>query len=140
MEVAEAEMTFGKSLHLCEIFNKLYIDFSGCTTFADQSKVHGSRSVPKLAAFMLPVCTPISCLKDASCSYPMLFSLRPKGALSTINVGCFTSRTLSVKQNTGGNLRFVLSGGAAISKETQDFLSTALVTVLQGYGMTESCG
>jgi len=56
------------------------------------------------------------------------------------------------------NYRFVLSGGAAISVETQEFLSTALVTVLQGtrfpsvptkclltsislgYGLTESCG
>ncbi|KAF6743286.1 long-chain-fatty-acid-CoA-ligase [Ephemerocybe angulata] len=33
-----------------------------------------------------------------------------------------------------------LSGGAAISRETQEFLTTALVTVLQGYGMTETCG
>ncbi|KIM26596.1 hypothetical protein M408DRAFT_25303 [Serendipita vermifera MAFF 305830] len=46
----------------------------------------------------------------------------------------------AVKDQTGGKLRFVLSGGAAISVETQEFLSMALVTVLQGYGLTESCG
>lgn len=46
----------------------------------------------------------------------------------------------AVKDQTGGRLRYVLSGGAAISIETQEFLSTALVTVLQGYGLTESCG
>ncbi|KAH7928013.1 acetyl-CoA synthetase-like protein [Leucogyrophana mollusca] len=46
----------------------------------------------------------------------------------------------SVKQATGGRLRLALSGGAALSKETQEFLSVALVTMLQGYGMTESCG
>ena len=60
---------------------------------------------------------------------------------------------------TGGRLRIALNGGAAISRETQEFLSTALVTILQGfvtpfffylfdtqklrsslgYGMTESC-
>lgn len=38
----------------------------------------------------------------------------------------------AVKEQTGGKLRYVLSGGAAISVETQEFLSTALVTVLQG--------
>ncbi|KAG6824524.1 hypothetical protein H0H92_006597 [Tricholoma furcatifolium] len=46
----------------------------------------------------------------------------------------------SVRAATGGRLRVALSGGAAISKETQEFLTVALVTVLQGYGMTESCG
>ncbi|CAA7262325.1 unnamed protein product [Cyclocybe aegerita] len=45
-----------------------------------------------------------------------------------------------VRAATGGRLRIALSGGAAISRETQEFLTTALVTVLQGYGLTESCG
>ncbi|KAI0323620.1 long-chain-fatty-acid-CoA-ligase [Cubamyces sp. BRFM 1775] len=45
-----------------------------------------------------------------------------------------------IKSATGGKLRLALSGGAALSAETQEFLSVALVTVLQGYGMTESCG
>ncbi|KDR78210.1 hypothetical protein GALMADRAFT_224584 [Galerina marginata CBS 339.88] len=45
-----------------------------------------------------------------------------------------------VRAATGGKLRIALSGGAAISRETQEFLTTALVTVIQGYGMTESCG
>ncbi|KAG8952300.1 long-chain fatty acid-CoA ligase [Tulasnella sp. 424] len=46
----------------------------------------------------------------------------------------------SVKAATGGRLRLALSGGAALSRETQEFLDLALVTLLQGYGMTESCG
>lgn len=37
-----------------------------------------------------------------------------------------------VKAQTGGRLRLALSGGAALSKETQEFLSLALVTMLQG--------
>ncbi|TFK48164.1 acetyl-CoA synthetase-like protein, partial [Heliocybe sulcata] len=37
-----------------------------------------------------------------------------------------------VKAATGGRLRFALSGGAALSKETQEFLNLALVTMLQG--------
>lgn len=45
-----------------------------------------------------------------------------------------------VREQFGGRLRFGLSGGAAVSRETQEFLSNALVTLLQGYGLTESCG
>ncbi|KAH9985898.1 long-chain-fatty-acid-CoA-ligase [Russula vinacea] len=45
-----------------------------------------------------------------------------------------------IRQATGGRLRLAMSGGAALSRETQEFLTLALVTVLQGYGMTESCG
>ncbi|TFK68797.1 long-chain-fatty-acid-CoA-ligase [Pluteus cervinus] len=45
-----------------------------------------------------------------------------------------------VRAATGGRLRIALSGGAAVSRETQEFLSVALVTLVQGYGMTESCG
>ena len=37
-----------------------------------------------------------------------------------------------VRAATGGRLRLALSGGAALSKETQEFLSLALVTLLQG--------
>ncbi|KWU43352.1 acetyl-CoA synthetase-like protein [Rhodotorula sp. JG-1b] len=44
----------------------------------------------------------------------------------------------AVKENTGGKLKYAMSGGAPISKETQEFLSLALVMIIQGYGMTES--
>ncbi|GAA5934830.1 hypothetical protein JCM3775_001645 [Rhodotorula graminis] len=44
----------------------------------------------------------------------------------------------AVKQGTGGKLKYAMSGGAPISKETQEFLSIALVLIIQGYGMTES--
>jgi long-chain acyl-CoA synthetase len=39
-----------------------------------------------------------------------------------------------VKQATGGRLKYALSGGAAISTETQEFLMTCLTTLIQGYG------
>jgi hypothetical protein len=38
----------------------------------------------------------------------------------------------SVRAATGGRLRIALNGGAAISRETQEFLSVALVPLLQG--------
>jgi len=66
----------------------------------------------------------------------------------------------SVRSATGGHLRIALSGGAALSRETQEFLSIVLVDILSGafpivylvkeilahktcllgYGMTETCG
>lgn len=44
----------------------------------------------------------------------------------------------AVKQATGGRLVWGVSGGAPLSRETQEFLSMALVKVIQGWGMTES--
>lgn len=46
----------------------------------------------------------------------------------------------NVKKATGGKLRLGFSGGAILSKQTQKFLNTALVQMIQTYGMTESCG
>jgi long-chain acyl-CoA synthetase len=37
-----------------------------------------------------------------------------------------------IKQATGGRLRLAMSGGAALSRETQEFLNLALVTLVQG--------
>jgi long-chain acyl-CoA synthetase len=37
-----------------------------------------------------------------------------------------------IRQATGGRLRVALSGGAALSRETQEFLNIALVTLIQG--------
>jgi long-chain acyl-CoA synthetase len=40
-----------------------------------------------------------------------------------------------------GRLTIGMSGGASLSRNTQEWLKTVLVeTMLQGYGMTESCG
>ncbi|KAJ3169237.1 long-chain fatty acid-CoA ligase [Geranomyces variabilis] len=44
-----------------------------------------------------------------------------------------------IRDQTGGRLRFALSGGAPMPKETQKFMSTCVCTVVQGYGMTETC-
>ncbi|RKP06544.1 hypothetical protein THASP1DRAFT_31648 [Thamnocephalis sphaerospora] len=45
-----------------------------------------------------------------------------------------------IRDQTGGRLRFALSGGAAISEASQQFLTVTVCPILQGYGMTESCG
>jgi long-chain acyl-CoA synthetase len=43
-----------------------------------------------------------------------------------------------IKENTGGRLKYAVSGGAPISEATQKFLSSCVCPVLQGYGMTET--
>ena len=94
---------------------------------------------------------------------PAVFELIRKGITSKVNAGGSLKKnifnaSLSIKKNkiplltsavdaivfkqvkaqTGGRLRLALSGGAPLSRETQEFLDTALVQLLQGYGMTES--
>jgi len=44
-----------------------------------------------------------------------------------------------IRQATGGRLRLALSGGAALSRETQEFLNTALVTIVQGTSSPLPC-
>ncbi|KAK9449051.1 eukaryotic long-chain fatty acid CoA synthetase (LC-FACS) [Limtongia smithiae] len=43
-----------------------------------------------------------------------------------------------VKEATGGRLRIVMNGGAAISRDTQHFLSTIVCPMIIGYGLTET--
>lgn len=43
-----------------------------------------------------------------------------------------------VKAATGGRLKIGVCAGAPISKETQEFLSTTMCIIIQGWGLTES--
>ncbi|BEJ12845.1 hypothetical protein CspHIS471_0300190 [Cutaneotrichosporon sp. HIS471] len=43
----------------------------------------------------------------------------------------------TVRAGTGGRLKILFSGGGPVSASTQKFLSTALVMMIQGYGLTE---
>ena len=57
----------------------------------------------------------------------------PTGFLDTIVFN-------KIKEQTGGRLKFALSGGAPIPRETQEFLTVCLCQLIGGYGMTESTG
>jgi long-chain acyl-CoA synthetase len=43
-----------------------------------------------------------------------------------------------IRQRTGGNIKFFISGGSALSKETAEFFDSLGLLILQGYGMTEA--
>ncbi|KAF5858004.1 long-chain fatty acid-CoA ligase [Aspergillus alliaceus] len=46
----------------------------------------------------------------------------------------------AIKQAAGGRLRVMMNGGGPIARGTQVFLSMAIAPLINGYGLTETCG
>ncbi|KAJ3253152.1 long-chain fatty acid-CoA ligase [Boothiomyces macroporosus] len=84
-------------------------------------------------------------LKEASPVQQMVFNMAYALKKYLINLGLphsFMDKIVfkKISDNTGGRLKFAVSGGAPMAAETHEFLTVTLCTLLQGYGMTESCG
>ncbi|CCC13127.1 unnamed protein product [Sordaria macrospora k-hell] len=45
-----------------------------------------------------------------------------------------------VRTMTGGDLRFIVNGASGIAASTQHFMSMVVAPMLNGYGLTETCG
>ncbi|KAJ3727394.1 long-chain-fatty-acid-CoA-ligase [Lentinula raphanica] len=145
--------------HVLEYIVELIMLFVGMTSGYGRVKTLTDASVRKckgdLAAFQPSIMVGV----------PAVWETIRKGIVAKVNAGGAVRKSvfngaMSLKKNsvpvlaqvadsvvlknvraaTGGRLRITLSGGAALSHETQKFLDTALVMILQGYGMTESCG
>jgi len=73
-----------------------------------------------------------------------LFSAALAAKISDIETGCGYSPIWDMlvfkktKQALGGRVRFCVTGGAPISKDTLHFVMCALAPVVQGYGATET--
>lgn len=71
---------------------------------------------------------------DANTVTRMLYNLCDKVQSRTLSRLIFKS----VHKKMGGNLKFCVSGGAALDKETARGLTTLGLDLLEGYGMTET--
>lgn len=70
---------------------------------------------------------------DVSTFFRMLYNTSPKKMKKKL----FSP----IRDMFGGNLRLTISGGSALSSSTKSFIETCLnVKVLEGYGLTETCG
>ncbi|KAJ1557988.1 long-chain fatty acid-CoA ligase, partial [Cladochytrium tenue] len=83
-------------------------------------------------------------LREASPAQQRIFELACNLKWTLLTLGLPTSLLDKlvfnrIKEQTGGRLKFALSGGAPIPRTSQKFLSVCICPLVNGYGMTECC-
>jgi long-chain acyl-CoA synthetase len=85
---------------------------------------------------------PVSCLTQLPTLKPQVFFSVPshweKLAIAAMHEPTPEARLAKFKAVTGGNLQFCLSGGAGLKREVKDFFFSCGVTIIEGYGLTET--
>ena len=85
---------------------------------------------------------PVSCLTQLPTLKPQVFFSVPshweKLAIAAMHEPTPEARLAKFEAATGGNLRFCLSGGAGLKREVKDFFYACGVTIIEGYGLTET--
>jgi long-chain acyl-CoA synthetase len=176
----DSYLAFLPLAHILEYVVELSFVFVGLTSGFGRVKTLTDQSVRNCKGDIK------ACRPTIMVGVPAIWELIRKGILSQVNSGGAVRKSMfngamtvkkanvpvlkgvvdsvvfnKIRQATGGRLRVALSGGAALSRETQEFLNIALVTLIQGachpsshflkswtctdkcgvgYGMTETCG
>jgi long-chain acyl-CoA synthetase len=85
---------------------------------------------------------PVSALTHLPTIKPQVFFSVPshweKLAISAMHEPTPEARLAKFKDVTGGKLHFCLSGGAGLKREVKDFFYGCGVTIIEGYGLTET--
>lgn len=69
------------------------------------------------------------------------FKLKQMSMATGVPLPFIDSVFAPMREQLGGRVRLLVSGGAALHPDIQDFLSVCMgVKVIQGYGLTECCG
>ncbi|KIY67621.1 long-chain-fatty-acid-CoA-ligase [Cylindrobasidium torrendii FP15055 ss-10] len=139
-------------VQLSMLFAGVHVGFAGVKTLTDQSVRNCKGDIAELRPTIMV-------------GVPAVWEMIRKGVLAKVNQGSALKKgafhgSMKLKKNnvpilgaladnlvlsqirqaTGGRLRVGLAGGAAISRDTQEFFNVAIFNLLSGYGMTESCG
>jgi long-chain acyl-CoA synthetase len=85
---------------------------------------------------------PVSCITQLPVIKPQVFFSVPshweKLAIAAMHEPTPEARLAKFKAVTGGGIKFALSGGAGLKREVKDFFYSCGLTMIEGYGLTET--